>query len=448
MHHLIVCGLNYQSSPLAIRERLTIPEFCLKYALNALSNLPHVKEAAVLSTCNRTEVYAVVSNLEFGMAEIDSFFLTAQSIADHEQLKPNFKLLREDAALHLFRVASGLESAVLGEGQIMGQVKSAHQAALDAGTSGTQLNQIFKLALSCGKRVRSETALGQRAVSISSACVEAARSRLGSLDEHSTLVIGAGQMSLLCLKHLLKEHQNGPVTVLNRSQEHLKRLSENRLANSHCLDTSRNFEERYELVVKSDLVIVLTSAPDFILDANELRAAKPTHPILIIDISVPRNVDPKIATIPGITLLNIDDIAALVSRNLAKREALVKEAERIIFEVLEAFHAFQRSLIATPTIAGLRKKMESIRQKHMQKFRAGGSFSRQLEFSEQLDEVSKAIVNQILHHPSSQLKYTSNHQLLSQQTEALRFLFDLDSSNSKCAGKSSPPRAVSVANKS
>ncbi|MBX9771109.1 MAG: hypothetical protein K2X29_07045, partial [Candidatus Obscuribacterales bacterium] len=181
MNHLVVCGLNYHSSPIAIRERFIIPTSCLKHALHALARMPHIKEAAVVSTCNRTEVYALVSDVQAGLQEIESFFLSTQEVADHGALRPNFKLLREDVVLHLFRVASGLDSMVLGEGQIMAQVKDSHQAALEAGTAGPFLDQLFKTALNCGKRVRTETSMGRRAVSISSAAVELGRELLGPL---------------------------------------------------------------------------------------------------------------------------------------------------------------------------------------------------------------------------------------------------------------------------
>src|ERR1700679_3715588 len=154
MSELVVCGLNYHDIPVAIRERFTIPESCLKHALEGLKHFPHVKEAVLLSTCNRTEVYAVVSNVAAGWREIDAFFDSVQTIAHHGALKPNFRLLREDVALHLFRVAAGLDSMVLGEGQIMSQVKTAHQEALQAGTAGPIMDSLFSFALNCGKRVR------------------------------------------------------------------------------------------------------------------------------------------------------------------------------------------------------------------------------------------------------------------------------------------------------
>src|ERR1700733_6139417 len=198
MNDLIVYGLNYHCCPVAIRERFTIPESCLEHALAGLKRAPHIVEAVVLSTCNRTEVYAVVSDTVAGFKELESFFQSARQIADHQALQANFKLLRGDAALHLMRVASGLDSMVLGEGQIMSQVKAAHQAALRAGTAGTILDGLFKAALNCGKKVRSQTSLGKRAVSISSAAVELTRKLLGDLNNKNIAVIGAGRMGQIC----------------------------------------------------------------------------------------------------------------------------------------------------------------------------------------------------------------------------------------------------------
>ncbi|MBI4533282.1 MAG: glutamyl-tRNA reductase, partial [Candidatus Melainabacteria bacterium] len=190
MSHLVVCGINYHSTPLSIREHFTIPESCLSHALLSLKTLPHIKEASVLSTCNRTEVYAVVSEIQPGLHELESFFLSTQKIADHQLLRPNFKLLRDDAVVHLLRVSSGLDSMILGEGQIMSQVKAAHQAALEAKTAGPILDQVFKLALNCGKRVRSQTSMGRRAVSVSSAAIELAKTQLGNLRDRAVLIIG------------------------------------------------------------------------------------------------------------------------------------------------------------------------------------------------------------------------------------------------------------------
>lgn len=419
--HLVVIGLNYHSSPIAIRERFIIPDYCLAHALHALSRLPHIKEAAVLSTCNRTEVYAVVSDLHAGIQQIESFFLSVQSIADHAALKPNFKLLREDVALHLFRVAAGLDSMVLGEGQIMSQVKSAYKAALEAGTNGPMLDQLFKLALETGKRVRTETSMGRRAVSVSSAAVELAREKLGKLGHKTTVIVGAGRMAKICAKLILNDAGQSPVIMVNRGAERVEQFAQTKLPNAHRFQPKMSFEDRHHLSAAADLVIVSTSAPEFVLQKDKL-AVPPGKSLVVVDISVPRNVDPEIGTIPGVSLFHSDHLFDIVNTNLAEREALIADAEKIVFQSLNEFHAWQRSVLVAPTIAGLRRKIESIRVEHIK-----SSLSLQPEDeARKLEQISRAIVNQILHHPTVQLKSARNYQTLKQQAEALQALFELD----------------------
>lgn len=441
MSHLVVCGINYHSTPIAIRERFTIPETCLGHALRGLAHLPHVKEAVVLSTCNRTEVYAVVSNVQAGWREIESFFASAQAITDHQALKPNFRLLREDVAVHLFRVASGLDSMVLGEGQIMAQVKGAYQAALGAGTAGPVLDHLFQLALNCGKRVRSETTMGKRAVSVSSAALELAKLEMGSLKNLNTVIIGAGKMAQICVKLLLSDDSStGTVFLVNRSPERIEQFLQNNLSNRHRLDTSCAYEERHQIAAKADLVIVSTSAQDFVLTASDFRnhrdGVRAERTTCVIDISVPRNVDSDISTVPGVKHFHSDHLGAIVSANLAEREALVSDAQEIVFQTLEEFHSWQRSLLVVPTIAELREKIEAIRQEQMAKTRSSCSVSEGKESKQQVEDISRAIVNQILHHPTVQLKATRDYEILRQQAEALRTLFNLD----PLAQKSQSPR--------
>lgn len=428
--HLIVLGLNYHSSPIAIRERFVIPAYCLSHALHALARFPHVKESAVLSTCNRTEVYAVVTDLQAGLAEIESFFMSTQSITDHGALRPNFNLLRDDVALHLFRVASGLDSMVLGEGQIMSQVKGALRAAQEAGTIGPMLEQTFQLALNCGKRVRTETSMARRAVSVSSAAVELARESIPGLKDKTALLVGAGKMGKICAKHLLSEGGSGKVVLVNRTADRVMQFADQRLPNSGKLETSFSFDERHQLVAGADLIIVSTSAPEYVIKAADLRQVNPDRQICIIDISVPRNVDPEVATIPGITLIDSDDLSKIVNKNLAERESLVSEAEKLVFETLGDFHAWQRSLLVVPTITGLRNKIESIREEQIKKTARNRSQSSSAcgdtQDSVEAEQISRAIVNQILHQPTMQLKATSDYELLKQHAEALQTLFDLD----------------------
>lgn len=411
-------GLNYHSTPLFIREKFVIPESCLVHALHALSRMPHIKEAVLLSTCNRTEVYAVVTNLQSGLAEIESFFISTQHVADHETIKPDFKLLHDDVPLHLFRVASGLDSLVLGEGQIMAQVKAAQRKALEAGTAGPVLDQLFKLALGCGKQVRSETSMGRRAVSVSSAAVELGKEFFGSLKDKSVLVIGAGKMAQICAKHLLSQRGLGQLLMVNRTKERLESFAGNGLNNKERLNINFPFEDRHVLAAASDLVIVCTSAPEYVLEYDNLKRASTERASCIIDISVPRNADPNIAELTNVNLFHADDLAQIVNKNLAEREALCSEADRIVFSTLEDFHAWERSLLVAPTITELRKKIEAIRAEHMVK-------SEGTKYDD-FEQLSRVLVNQILHHPTIELKSTSDYQVLRQQAEALRKLFKLD----------------------
>jgi glutamyl-tRNA reductase len=322
---------------------------------------------------------------------------------------------------------------VLGEGQIMYQVKAAHQAALSTGSAGPMIDALFKFALGCGKRVRSETAMGRRAVSISSAAVELARDLLGNLRDKTILVIGAGKMGQICLKLLLNDNLAGNVCVANRSTERVQRFLSNNIRNLDRLRVVPDFKDRYSFAAQADLLIVSSSARTFVLDAKELAAARANleqRTLYVIDIAVPRNVDPEVAQLSGVRLYNSDDLSAIVNRNLAEREALVTEADKIVFEVLKEFQHWQRSLLVVPTIAHLREKIEAIRLAQMEK---------SCTTTQEIEEISRAIVNQILHHPTKQLKAARDYEILRQQAEVLRVLFDLDplavSDNSPSAGK-------------
>ncbi|CAN5395268.1 glutamyl-tRNA reductase [soil metagenome] len=453
MNHLVVSGINYHSAPIAIRERFCIPDSCIGHALEALKRFPHIKEAAILSTCNRTEVYAVVDDVAAGLKEIDLFFNSVQSVSDHGALKPNFRLLRDDVVLHLLRVAAGLDSMILGEGQIMSQVKASHQSALEHGTAGPILDVVFKLALTNGKRVRSETTLGKKAVSVSSAAVELAKDLLGSLKDKSIAVIGLGKMGQICTKHLLSDPGQGPIVLFNRNKERIENFLGNKLNNQERLKTGFSFEERTAVAAQADLVIVATGSSQFVLQKDELekqRHAKSPKQI-IIDISVPRNVDPSVAELSGVELFVADDLSQIVANNMAHREALVSDAEAIIYETLEEYHNWERSQLVVPTIAILREKIEAIRQEHMAKNTVLPGLNAS---GQDMEAISRAIINQILHHPTVQLKATKDYEILRQQAEALRTLFNLDplsplaSSNNMAKFASTQSSACAEARKS
>ncbi len=450
MSHLIVCGVNFHFHPLAIREHLVIPDSCLKHGLRALAQFPHLSESVILSTCNRTEVYAVVSDISKGFAEIESFFRSVQQVTDHTDLSPNYKLMGDDVALHLMRVASGLDSMVLGEGQIMSQVKFAHQCALEAKTAGVLMDNLFKQALNCGKRVRSQTSLGKRAVSISSAAVEIAKDyfkeRNVDFENLKVTILGAGKMAKICLKHMLSSKKAPKqIRVVNRTKRDLKDCFQNlKRSDIHAIEVNEtfNFEQRHEAVAQSDLVFVATSAHRHLLTSGEAEKAFALASnynetkCLIVDISVPRNVDPELATIDGVTLKHTDDLAGLVNKNLEERRKVALEADEIIFDCLDEFASWQKARSVVPTITELKEKVETIRQAQLQG--AGSVEFKALSREEiaRLEEISQAIVNQILHIPMVNLKAaasSSDLQALARQAETLRNLFNLDPLAKKCS---------------
>jgi glutamyl-tRNA reductase len=447
MSHLIVCGVNFHFHPLAIREHLVIPDSCLKHGLMALGQFPHLSESVILSTCNRTEVYAVVSDVSKGFAEIESFFRSVQQVSDHTSLSPNYKLMGDDVALHLMRVASGLDSMVLGEGQIMSQVKFAHQCALEAKTAGVVMDKLFKQALNCGKKVRSQTSLGKRAVSISSAAVEIAKDyfkeRNVDFENLKVTILGAGKMAKICLKHVLSSKKAPKeIRVVNRTKRDIEDcFQSSKRPQSRIVEVNDTFtfEQRHEALAQSDLVLVATSAHRHLLTRSETEKAfsqSSETKCLIVDISVPRNVDPELATIDGITLKHTDDLAGLVNKNLEERRKVALEADDIIFDCLDEFTAWQKARSVVPTITELKEKVETIRQAQLQG--AGSVEFKALSREEiaRLEEISQAIVNQILHIPMVNLKAaasSSDLQALARQAETLRNLFNLDPLAKKCS---------------
>lgn len=329
MDHLILCGADYKQQPLVVRERLNIPSSCVSFALRELVSLPSIREAVLLSTCNRFEVYAVATDPVEGRRQINSFFRNVQRVADHDAIQPDYVLHDDLVARHLFRVAAGLESMVLGEGQIISQIKESYKTASLHQTAGTVLKRLFELALHCGKRVRSETTISRRAVSTGAAAIELAAARVGGWQGTRVLIIGAGRAGQMCLKQLLSTRHSAELTVLSRNAARFDQIRQ--LDRYSKAELSHAFENRHALAAQSDAVFVTTAAPDYVLtaqgfDAHSLRTS------CIIDMSVPRNVDPAISAITD--LITIDDLSGVVRHNLAERSSLCADAESIVKQVL------------------------------------------------------------------------------------------------------------------
>lgn len=331
MQHVIASGIDYKSRTLEIREKIVIPQHCLSFALRKLLSLSAIDEAIVLSTCNRFEIYAATGNVERAKIELSAFFSDVQRIKHHEKVMPDYTLMNEQAAEHLLRVASGLESMITGEGQILGQVKQSYKTACEQNAAGPVLSRLFQIALHCGKRVRHETSIARRAVSTGAAAIELIGRNLNSWKGVNALVVGAGGAGQMCVKQLLSLKNQPHLTVLNQSARNLEEIR--CIAGAAPVSLKQDFDNRHKHVCDADVVFVTTAAdhPLILVDALQEFGRLP---LFIVDMAVPRNVDPSIGALPSVLLYTIDDLAEVVTANLAERAKLCSSAEHIIRDVL------------------------------------------------------------------------------------------------------------------
>lgn len=336
MSTLIVCGFNHQGSSVSVRERIAMPKHCLMPALRSLVGQAGVSEAVILSTCNRTEVYLIADNARQGEAALNQFF--AHAAYKHDgHIQPNLTAYDDDAVSHLFCVASGFESIVTGEGQILGQVGEAIHIAREAKTAGPYLNKLFNLALHCGKRVRTETGISRRAVSVASAAVELARHFGTAGGGRKILIIGAGKIGSLCAKHLIKKKSGPSVTIFNKSQP---RLDELPMSIKHAVETTTDRANLARLCRDADAIFVTTAAEEYTLTAAMLSDAE--VPKVICDLSMPRNVEPAVRDIHGIRLFIVDDLQSVVEKNLQARERLIAEAQPILDHICAQYRTWTK----------------------------------------------------------------------------------------------------------
>lgn len=418
---IAVVGLNHRTAPVEVREKLSFSGNSLKGALKRLRSYPVIEGCAILSTCNRTEIYAATLEMEEGLNAIWDF-LSRWSGVDISEIR-NFTYCQTlyDTIRHIFRVAAGLDSMILGETQILGQVKEAYRRAVEYEASNRVLNTLFQQAITVGKRVRTETGIDQNAVSISYAAVELAKQHLGRLDNRLVLIIGAGKMSELTAKHLVASGVSG-VIVSNRSFERAEALA------VQFSGKAVKFNELYKYMEEADIVISCTAASHCVVRAREMsRVMEKRHgrKIFLIDIAVPRDIETEVGYLEGVTLCDIDDLKNVVDHNLAERKQAAVQAEKIIEEELDEFLRWLSTQFVVPTIAALKKWGEEIKQKELRR-----ALNRLGDLSEHDRKVvcslANSIVNQILHLPVAQLK---NYALTTQghlYTEIMQNLFNLD----------------------
>ena len=397
--HVIVVGINHKTAPVEIRERLTFEPSQLGDAMVQLQGKKSILENVILSTCNRTEIYAVVDQIHTGRYYIKEF-LSQWFQIEKEEFTPFLFIYEEDGALeHLFKVACGLNSLILGETQILGQVRTSFLTAQEEKTSGTVFNQLFKQAITLAKKAHSNTDIGANAVSVSYAAVELAKKVFGSIENKHVLILGAGKMGELAIENL---HGNGAtnVTVVNRTYEKAQDLA------SRFHGKAKSMDELQEALMEADILISSTGAKDFVLTkqmVEQIEKKRKGKPLFMVDIAVPRDLDPAIAELEGVFLYDIDDLEGIVQANLQERQKAADIIMLMIEEEIVQYKQWLRMLGVVPVISALREKALNIQSETMK------SLERKLpNLSEReikvLNKHTKSIINQMLKDPILQVK--------------------------------------------
>lgn len=419
---IILTGLSHKTAPVEVREILSFSGSQLTEGILRLKGYEEIMECVILSTCNRVEVYTTVDKPETGVARIKDFLHSYQPDKPLDWISQHLFIHKNEGAVrHLFRVASSLDSMVVGEPQILGQVKEAFDTALLNKTTGVILNKLFKKSISVAKRVRTETKIGENAISISFAAVELARKIFSNFRNKTGMLIGAGEMGELAAHYLVNSGLKD-IVVSTRNYERALQLA--RSYNGRVV----RFEEFLSEMVRVDVVICSTGAPNYIIryeDMHDIIRRRKNRPLFLIDISVPRNIDPEINNINNIFLYDIDDLQAVVETNLKARKEEAEKGERIIEEEVNTFTRWFKSLEVVPTIVALKNMMEEIRQKEL-----GRTMGRLRTLSPEelqiIEGLTSTIVNKILHNPLVALKLEANSTNGLLYAEAVRKLFDLN----------------------
>jgi glutamyl-tRNA reductase len=424
--YLVVVGLNHKTAPVEVREKLSFPEEKIPRHLDKITSNNVIRGSVILSTCNRTEVYAAVIDVDKGLTKIREHLAKCCQLELSSVMNYLYTYTLYDVITHLFRVASGLDSMVLGETQILGQVKTAYQLACEHGSTNRVLNTLFQQAITVGKKVRTDTQIDRNAVSISYAAVELAKQLFGGLEGKSILVVGAGKMSELTAKHLVANGVSN-VRVANRSFDKAIALAE--LFEGEAI----HFEELFDYMAASDIVISATAAAHCVIkkpDLEKVMSCREGKKIFLIDIAVPRDIAPQVSEVEGVSLYDIDDLQNVIDQNLAHRKKEAVKAEKIIDDEINEFWKWLSTQFVTPTVAALKSRAEEIRQKEMTRAfnRLGNITEREKKV---ISSMANSIVNQLLHDPVMQLKKYALTQQGHLYTEILQNLFNLDVPNEK-----------------
>ncbi|MBT4374863.1 MAG: glutamyl-tRNA reductase [Nitrospina sp.] len=419
--NLILVGVNHKTTPVEIREKLAFTKGKIEESVDRLFNFPDIIEHTILSTCNRVEIYARANCQDSAIKSIKQFICDFHGLSLLELEDHFYSYRNKEAVEHLFRVSSSLDSMILGEAQILGQVKEAYSLARDLRSTGLVLNQLFEKAFSIAKKVREETGIAERSVSISSAAVELAQKIFDDLENHTVMLVGTGEMAELAAKHLIS-YGVKTVYVTSRTYERAANLA--RTLNGSALD----FEAFKNELHRADIVITSTSAPNFIIKKEIVEKAiheRKNKPIFFIDIAVPRDIEPDVNDLENVYLYDIDDLHVVVSANIKEREKEAENAMNFISQEVTKFNNWVGALDAVPTIVEIRKKAENIRKQEIEKTLK--KISHLSENDKQLlRQMSSSLVNKILHKPTIKLKQKTQSEDGHVYLKAIRHLFHLD----------------------
>ena len=418
---LFAVGLSHRTAPIGLRERVDFGRGGIEAALDGLAKRNAGREIAVLSTCNRAEVY-VVADSNGALDEISAFFADYHDVPVGEIAPHLYVHHGADVARHLFRVAAGLDSLVVGEPQILGQVKTAYAIASDARLTGTVLNRLFHLAFAAGKRVRSETGLGEGAVSVSYAAIALARKIFGGLAGLRVLILGAGEMAKLTGIHLRAQEVRG-ISIASRTRAAAERLA------AQLSAEVTDWTDLHGAIRDADILVTATGAPSTILSRADIAQAMKTRrerALFVIDIAVPRDVDPAAGGIDQVFLYNIDDLQGIVKENLTRRTSELERADAIVASETARFAAWLQSREIIPTVVALRERFESIRRAELERLQPKLN-ALPPEARAQVDHITRLIVEKLLLTPTEQLKAVTDNSLAATYSDALNRLFSLPS---------------------
>jgi glutamyl-tRNA reductase len=420
MLDIVLLGINHKTAPVEVRECIAFSKEESAAALQTLSRKPHIQEVLLYSTCNRVEVILVTAD-KFPAIETAKAFIADFNKIPLERFENSLYIREGDEAVrHIFRVAASLDSMVLGEPQILGQVKEAYRLASSIKTSGVVLNRLLHRTFFVAKRIRTETGIGDHAVSISYAAVELGRKIFGSLEGRTVLLVGAGEMAELAVEHLIR-HRTGELFVANRTFEKGVELAKK------FSGKPIRFEEIADCLQFADIIISSTGSPGFVISRDQVKGViriRRNRPIFFIDIAVPRDIDPEINRLTNSYVYDIDDLQGVIDENIEDRQRESIKAERIVDEAVIRFRYWHKSLDVVPTIVALRNKLESI---------ARGEINKTLHSNKippagvaAIHKMTDALINKIMHDPTDFLKKNGMMGDKSYYLDTVRKLFNLD----------------------